>query len=126
MQRTKIDLEFIFKASPTIVYQFLTQPSCLVRWFCDEVDINNDVYTFSWEGTEEEAEVIDDIEDERIRFKWYDADDEEEYLEFRIYKSDVTYETILEITDFCDSNDIASTKDLWTSQIDSMKVECGG
>jgi len=97
-----------------------------VRWFCDEVDINNDVYTFSWEGTEEEAEVIDDIEDERIRFKWYDADDEEEYLEFRIYKSDVTYETILEITDFCDSNDIASTKDLWTSQIDSMKVECGG
>jgi uncharacterized protein YndB with AHSA1/START domain len=126
MQRTKIDLEFIFKASPTIVYQFLTQPSCLVRWFCDEVDINNDIYTFSWEGAEEEAEVIDDIEDERIKFKWFDADDEEEYLEFRIYKSDVTYETILEITDFCDSTDIASTKDLWTRQIDSMKTECGG
>lgn len=126
MQRTKIDLEFIFKASPTIVYQFLTQPSCLVRWFCDEADINNDIYTFSWDGSEEEAEIIDDIEDERIKFKWLDADDEEEYLEFRIYKSDVTYETILEITDFCDSTDVASTKDLWTRQIDSMKVECGG
>ncbi|MFZ1786900.1 MAG: START-like domain-containing protein, partial [Saprospiraceae bacterium] len=40
MRREKIDLEFIFKASPAIVYQFLTQPACLVRWFCDAVDIN--------------------------------------------------------------------------------------
>ncbi|MCB0648524.1 MAG: activator of HSP90 ATPase 1 family protein [Saprospiraceae bacterium] len=126
MRREKIELEFIFKASPTIVYQFLTQPACLVRWFCDEVDINSEIYSFSWNGSDEDAEMVDDIEEERIRFKWLDADDENEYLEFRMYKSDVTYETILEITDFCDADDVASTKDLWKSQVEQLKIECGG
>ena len=70
--------------------------------------------------------MVDDIEEERIRFKWLDADDEDEYLEFRMYKSDVTYETILEVTDFCDADDVPSTKDLWRSQIEQLKTECGG
>jgi len=47
MKRIPVDLEYIFKASPAILYKFLTTPACLVRWFCDGVDINADVYTFS-------------------------------------------------------------------------------
>ena len=54
----KFEKEFIFKASPAIIYQFLTVPECLVRWFCDNVDISEDVYTFSWDGAEEDAELI--------------------------------------------------------------------
>jgi uncharacterized protein YndB with AHSA1/START domain len=119
-------MEFIFRASPTILYQFITTPSCLVRWFCDEVDINDDVYSFSWDGAEEEAEMIDDIEDERVRFKWTDADDPDEFLEFRMYKSDVTNETVLEITDFCDDDEVDAQRDLWDSQIKEMRKECGG
>lgn len=126
MSRVKIDLEFIFKASPTIVYQFLTEPTCLVRWFCEEADVNNELITFTWDGYEQDAEILEDIEEERLRLRWLDADDENEYLEFRIYKSDVTYETVLEITDFCDDDDVKSTKDIWKNQIDLLKVECGG
>ncbi|MBK8828005.1 MAG: hypothetical protein IPO26_15180 [Saprospiraceae bacterium] len=55
---------------------------------------------FYWQGSSEVATLVDDIEDERVRFKWDEADDDEEYLEFRMYKSDVTNETIFEITDF--------------------------
>ena len=126
MQRVKYDMEFIFRASPTILYQFITTPSCLVRWFCDEVDINDEIYSFVWDGSEEEAEMIDDIEDERVRFKWMDADDPDEFLEFRMYKSDVTNETILEITDFCDDDEVDAQRDLWESQIKEMRKECGG
>ena len=125
MDRVKFDMEFIFRASPAILYTFITTPSCLVRWFCDEVDINDDVYTFSWQGAEENAEMIDDIEEERIKFQWEDAD-EGEYLEFRMYKSDVTNETILEITDYCDADEVEDQKQLWTSQIEKMRVETGG
>ena len=64
MKRVKIDIEFIFRASPTIIYKFITTPSCLIRWFCDEVDIEGETYSFVWEGSEEVAEMIDDIEDE--------------------------------------------------------------
>lgn len=125
MQRVKFDMEFIFRASPAILYTFLTTPACLVRWFCDGVDINNDVYTFTWDGADEDAEMIDDIQEERVRFKWEDAEDGE-YLEFRMYKSDVTNETILEITDFCDDDEVDSQRDLWESQMKTLRTECGG
>ena len=126
MKRVKIDLEFIFRASPTILYKFLTTPSCLIRWFCDEVDIQGEVFTFVWSGAEEVATMIDDIEDERIRFKWEDAEDDDEYLEFRMRKSPVTNETILEITDYCDEDEIEDQSQLWESQVKVLRQETGG
>ncbi|MFK8104176.1 MAG: START-like domain-containing protein [Saprospiraceae bacterium] len=126
MQRVQINLEFLFRASPTILYKFLTTPSCLIRWFCDEVDIQDDTFTFVWEGSEEVATLIDDIEEERIRFKWDDADDEEEYLEFLFSRSPVTGETILEIIDYCDKDEIPDQTLLWESQIKVLRQETGG
>ena len=78
MKRVKFDMEFIFRASPTILYKFITTPSCLIRWFCDEVDIQGEVFTFAWEGADEVAEMLDDIEDERVRFHWEDSDEEDQ------------------------------------------------
>lgn len=119
-------MEFLFRASPTILYQFLTTPSCLIRWFCDEVDIQGDTFTFAWSGADEVAELIDDIEDERLRFKWVDADEESEFLEFEFSKSPVTNETILKITDFCDDDEVDDTRQLWESQIKTLRQETGG
>lgn len=126
MKRVQVNLEFIFRASPTILYRFLTTPSTLIRWFCDEVDITADVYTFVWEGSEEVANLIDDIEDERLRFKWEEADDPDEYLEYRMSKSPVTGETVLEIIDFCDEDEVSDTRQLWTAQMKQLKQETGG
>jgi len=81
MKRVSLELEYIFRASPAILYKFLTTPACLVRWFCDEVDIDKTEYTFVWSGAGETAKLIEDIEEERIRFKWDDGEDEE-YFEF--------------------------------------------
>ncbi len=125
MKRIPVDLEYIFKASPAILYKFLTTPACLVRWFCDGVDINGDIYTFTWNGSDEDAEVVDDIEEERIRFVWEDAD-EGEYLEFRMYRSPVTEETVLEITDFTDEKEVEDLRRLWDSQIKNLRQETGG
>ncbi len=126
MERVKIDLEFIFRASPTILYKFITTPSCLIRWFCDEVDIQGETYTFSWSGSEEVANLIDDIEDDRVRFQWEDAESDEEFLEFRMRKSPVTNETILEITDYCDSDEVKDQEQLWKSQITQLRSATGG
>ena len=126
MERVKFELEFIFRASPTILYTFLTTPACLVRWFCDEVDIQGTTYTFFWSGSEEVAEILEDIEDERIRFRWLEAESKEEYLEFDISQSPVTGETILVITDFCDKDELEDQKQLWESQMQELKKETGG
>lgn len=119
-------LEFLFRASPAILYKFFTTPSCLIRWFCDEVDIQDTTYTFIWDGAEETAKLFEDVENERIRFRWEEVDEEEEYLEFKMYKSPVTGETILEITDFCDEDEQDYQRKLWESQISQLQKETGG
>lgn len=124
MQRVSFDIEFLFKASPTILYKFLTTPSCLVRWFCEGVDITGDTYTFEWNGFEETAFMIDDIEEERVRFQWEEYP--EEFFEFRIDTSPVTNETILIVTDHCDDDEVDEQKDLWESQIEKLRRETGG
>ena len=125
MKRVQVNLEFLFRASPSIVYQFLTTPSCLVRWFCDEVDITGRNFTFYWNGAEEIAELKEAIEDQKLRFVWEDADDGE-FLEYKMSRSPITDETILEIIDFCDEDEVDDTTNLWESQIAEMKKEMGG
>jgi len=125
MSRVKIELEFIFRASPAMLHQFITLPENLVRWFADGVDISDDLYTFSWDGSEESAVLLDDIEEERLRFKWEDSE-EGEYFEFRMYISDITRQTILEITDFCDDDEVKEQSDLWSKQIDGLHNAIGG
>ncbi len=125
MDRVKLDLEFIFKASPSILYKFLTAPECLVLWFCDGADVTDDEYVFSWEGSEESAILVDDIEEERLRFRFEDGE-EGEYLEFRMYKSDITQQTILEISDFCDKGEEKEQSDLWNTQVAQLRIVCGG
>ncbi|KAA3630550.1 MAG: SRPBCC domain-containing protein [Bacteroidetes bacterium] len=127
MDRVKYTMEFLFRASPNILYNFITTPACLVRWFCDEVDITpGGKYTFFWSGSDEVAEVIEDEPGEFIRFQWEDADDDDEYLEFKMDKSPVTGETILLITDFADEDDLDDQKQLWETQIQKLRVETGG
>jgi len=125
MNRVPVKIEFISKASPAILYKFLTTPSCLVRWFCDSVDIMEDEYTFSWDGSDEVAHLVEDQEDERLKFKWEDADSDEEYLEFVMYKSPITGETVLEITDYADEGEEQETRDLWETQFETLKREAG-
>jgi uncharacterized protein YndB with AHSA1/START domain len=124
MDRTKIVLEFIFRASPTIVYNFLTTPACLVRWFCDTVDINGHTYAFAWNDSVESAVLVEDIEDEKIRFEWLDKEPDE-FLEFNLSTSPITGETILEIIDFCDEDEVSDYRTLWESQVRTLRKEMG-
>lgn len=125
MDRTKIELEYIFRASPALLYTFFTTPAALVRWFCDEVDINGTTYTFVWSGSEEVAELVEDIENELVRFEFEDYEPGE-YLELKMEKSPVTGETILTITDFCDADEVDDQRQLWDSQIKQLRQETGG
>lgn len=126
MERVKLQMDFVFRASPAILYQFLTTPSCLVRWFCDEVDAGDDHFTFFWGESAETATIIDDIEAELLRLQWEEMEEEGEFLEFRISESPVTGETILELSDFCDADELDDQRKYWQKQISQLRVECGG
>lgn len=125
MERVKHSVEHIFRASPTILYKFFTTPSCLIRWFCDEVDIQDETFTFVWNGAEELADLVEDIEDELVRFRWQEEDDEE-FLEFKMSRSPVTNETILVITEYCDEDEVQDQQQYWENQMKLLRQETGG
>lgn len=126
MKRVSVSMEFLFRASPTIIYKFLTTPDCLIRWFCDDCNLVDDYYTFEWEGEEEIALVLEDIEEEQLMLEWEEAEGSDEYLDFKIGRSEVTDETILTITTFCDDDEVDQEKQYWATLMEELRRATGG
>lgn len=117
-------LEYPIRCSPTILYEFLSSPVGLQEWFADKVDQRDSTYYFSWNGSVEEAQVVEQVENDYIVYRWdYQGDDE--FFEFRIEQSPVTSETILRITDFADKAEMKDQQQLWNSQINDLKHRIG-
>jgi len=124
-QKKKFTREYTLKSSPTILYNFLTNPSNMAQWFADEVDITENECVFVWNGAEEKAYIIDQIEDEMVRYRWADSPGDE-YFEFRIQKAEVTNDTILVITDFAEDYEMDDQQLLWDSQVETLRQQIGG
>lgn len=118
-KKVKFTLEYPVRCSPTILYQFLSTPSGLQEWFADQVDDQDGLFTFSWNGASEEAELVESEENKHVKFRWVDAP-ESEYFEFNIEKSEVTSQTILVISDFADKKDIKDQSRLWETQVKDL------
>ncbi|MEI6946919.1 START-like domain-containing protein [Paraflavisolibacter sp. H34] len=112
-------LEYPVRCSPSILYEFLSTASGLQEWFADKVDERDGMFSFSWNGSEETAKVVEKEEDKFIRFHWSHAPDEE-YFEFRIEKSEVTNQTILVIVDFAEKKEIKDQSMLWGYQVKDL------
>ena len=116
----KFELEFVVHASADMFFEFLSTPSGLSEWFCDDVNIRNGIYTFIWDGQMQQARLLKTIDVLLVRFQWVDKNDGS-YFEFRIQRDDLTNDISLIITDFADSNsERESSKLLWHSQVEKL------
>lgn len=123
--KQKFQLEFVVRASPKLLYNFLSTPSGLSEWFADDVNFRGDKYTFFWEGSEEEAEIISKKTNQHIRFKWVESEGDESYFEFRIDIDDLTEDVSLIVTDYSEEGEMDEAKLLWDSQIHSLMAHMG-
>ena len=126
MNRVLIELEYFFKSSVQMVFDYVSTPEGLTRWFCNNLIIKDHEYQFYWEGAFENATLIDFQEDEKIVFHWETAESNSEYLEFNVSKSPITNETVLQIKEFCNEDEVEDNAELWDSQIDELKKLLGG
>lgn len=125
MKKKKYTLEYVIKSSPVILYEFISTPSGLSQWFADHVDNFRDLFTFDWEGSKQNARMLENIEYELVKFRWEDAP-KEEYFEFKITHTEVTNETVLIITDFAAPNEMKDNTLLWDSQVKLLTQNIGG
>lgn len=122
--KTKYELEYTFNTSPSILWNRISTPEGLSEWFADNVNLRKDLFTFIWEGTEQEASVVQKKTNKYIRFHWEDEDDEA-FFEFRIHTDELTGDVALLITDFAEEDEKVDAIDLWGSQISELKQAIG-
>ena len=126
MSKVKFELEFPIHASPSMLYQYFATPAGLEEWFADRVNSRGKLVTFMWDDSEEEAKILTNKSDERIKYKWTESEGDDSYFEFRIQVDALTKDVSLIITDFADDeDDVEEAKMLWENQIEELKHTIG-
>lgn len=123
--RRKIELEYIFSSSVKVLFSRLSTPAGLSEWFAEDVYQKGDQFIFIWNGTEHPATLEEVKANSLVRFKWDDAEDEDEYFEFGIHVEPLTGDVALIITDFADDDEVSDSTELWNKQIDNLHQNLG-
>jgi hypothetical protein len=123
-KKVKYTLEYPVRCSPAILYDFLSSQTGLQEWFADKVEEKDGQYSFSWDGSTEDAEVVESEENKFIRYHWLNSP-KDEFFEFKIDKSDFTNQTILTITDFAEKKEIKDQSQLWETQVKDLFYRLG-
>jgi uncharacterized protein YndB with AHSA1/START domain len=118
-KKTQYTLEYPVRCSPGILFEFLSTPAGLQEWFADKVNERDGIFSFSWNGTDEKAELLESEEDKYIRFRWLHSA-KDEFFEFSIDKSEVTNQTILTIKDFAEKKEVKDQSQLWEYQVKDL------
>lgn len=125
MTKEKYQIEFPIHASPAMLYQYFSTPSGLGEWFADNVNSRGELFTFIWDGSEEEAKLLSSKSEDRAKFQWLEDEDEDYYFEFKIQVDPLTKDVSLIITDFAEEDELDESKMLWENQISTLKHTIG-
>ncbi|MEI6879726.1 MAG: SRPBCC domain-containing protein [Bacteroidetes bacterium] len=122
--KLKIRLEYGVRTSPALLFNYISSPSGLSNWFCNDVDVYNNQFKFKWDSEENIAELIKKVNNKMIRFRWLDSKPDE-YFEFEIIVDELTDDVALVITDFVIPEDEKNISSLWDSQVHDLKASLG-
>lgn len=124
--KIKYEMEFPIQASPSLLYQYISTPSGLSEWYADNVNSRGELFTFIWEGSEEQAKLVSRKSEERVKFKWLEEEDTPYFFEIRIQVDDITKDVSILITDFAeDEDEVEEGKMLWENMISDLKQVLG-
>jgi uncharacterized protein YndB with AHSA1/START domain len=115
-EKKKFTIEYEIKSSPRILYTFLNEPNGLSQWFADDVNVRDQIYTFTWDGEQQVAKLVNAKENKLVRFKWVD-DEPQCYFEMEILQDELTNDVALGITDFATEDAIGERRLIWDNQI---------
>ena len=114
-EKIKFEQEYLLKTSPKVLNSMLMSPSGLSEWFSDDVNIKDDIYTFYWNGSEEQARLLGKKANEYIKFQWLEdeEDDLDTYLEIRFKVDPMTKAVVVNLTSFADEDELEEVQLYW-------------
>jgi uncharacterized protein YndB with AHSA1/START domain len=124
-ERKKFQLEYQINASPEFLFTYISSPSGLAEWFADNVNVNGEIFTFMWEGSEEKAKLIGKRTNKFVKFHWLDRPDSEYFL-FEIEQDELTGDVALIVTDFEYDSELKGTTMIYDVSIEKLRGTIGG
>ena len=124
--KKKIQFEYLLNSiSGAVIWDMISTPAGLQHWFADKVTRAGKLYTFQWGKTETRtAELTKQRTDSFVRFHWTD-DEPYTYFEMLLAYDELTTDFLLEVTDFAEEDEVDDLREIWDSQVMTLKRTCG-
>ena len=126
-EKIKFELEFLLNTSGKVLENMISTPGGLAEWFADDVNIKDDVLTFLWDGSTEDARLLTKRTSDKVKWQWISDEEEglDSYCELRYEIDPMTKVVVLYVTDFAEEDDMDEAKRLWEQQISELKRVLG-
>jgi uncharacterized protein YndB with AHSA1/START domain len=129
MEKVKFVAEYELRASPKMLFPYISTASGLSQWFASKVNTMPDQrFDFQWDNESHIARQVSMRQNKGVRFEFLDTAEnghDNNYVEFRVDQSELTQSTYLRVTDYSTTSDKEELKDLWDGLMDKLKEIVG-
>ncbi len=129
MEKFKFVTEYELRASPKMLFPYISTASGLSQWFASRVNTMPDQQLdFYWDNESHPARQTALRQNKGVRYEFLgtgtDGHDNN-YVDFRVDLSELTQATYLRITDYSPNQDSEELQDLWDGLLDKLKEIVG-
>ncbi len=129
MEKFKFVTEYELRASPKMLFPYISTASGLSQWFASKVNtMPEQRLDFQWDNESHIAKQVSMRQNKGVRFEFLETDQEgsdNNYVDFRVDQSELTQSTFLRITDYSNTTDEEELQDLWDGMMDKLKEIVG-
>jgi len=128
MEKYKFIAEYELRASPKVLFPYISTASGLSQWFATKVSVRPDhTYDFYWDNESHLAKQVSVRQNKSVRFDFLNGADsaDHNYIDFRVDVSELTQSTFLRVTDYSSVGDADELKSLWSGLIEKLKEIVG-
>lgn len=124
--KSKIRIEYaLSNSSLSILWNSIGTQYGLSEWFADEVEVDNEIFTFKWDDWRQDARLITKRQNSHIRFQWEEDKGTDVYFEIKIVSSELSSDLMLQVTDFATPDEADETILLWNKNIEKLRRTTG-
>ncbi|MBO0930552.1 START-like domain-containing protein [Fibrella aquatilis] len=129
MEKFKFTTEYELRASPKVLFPYISSASGLSQWFAAKVNtMPEHKYDFIWDDESHPARQTSLRQNKSVRFEFLNTGDnghDTNYVDFRLDVSELTQATYLKITDYSTNTDEDDLQDMWDGMIHKLKEIVG-
>ena len=118
---TEYNLEFSVRTTPKLLFTLISTPEGLSRWFASNVIVNEDIFDFFWEDSQQKARLVQSKENEFVVFEWLDDFHDGYTFEMQIYAGEMASELVLSIKDYAEPGEMDFYQRLWATQVKQLQ-----